>query len=40
MQEVKKEQDLRVVERQFVGDQKLESLLFLWLKKQMDGEQE
>jgi hypothetical protein len=34
-----KEEMPRVVERMFEGEQKLESILILWLKKQTDGEQ-
>ncbi|SFM05378.1 hypothetical protein SAMN03159341_11518 [Paenibacillus sp. 1_12] len=39
MNEEKEELVVRIVDRQFAGEQKLESILFQWLKKQMDGEQ-
>lgn len=39
MQETKKDQPVREVERRFEGEQKLETVLLLWLKNQLDGEQ-
>ncbi|MEK5440083.1 MULTISPECIES: hypothetical protein [Paenibacillus] len=31
--------DLVITDRHFEGEQKLETVLLLWLKKQLDGEQ-
>jgi hypothetical protein len=37
MQDQKKESMPRIIERKYEGDQKLETLLFLWMKKELDG---
>lgn len=39
MRKSKSEAVVRVVEREFEGEQKLQTVLLLWLKKQLDGEQ-
>ncbi|MEF3302526.1 hypothetical protein [Paenibacillus sp. GYB003] len=39
MRKLQNEVEFRIVDRQFEGEQKLQTVLLLWLKKQLDGEQ-